>query len=297
VYSFGAVGEPASAAQGLTRDPVARLLVHHQWSRDHGTPRVTVLAGPIAAGLSRWRTWIRLTERATVTAATPERSLATWLRAAGADSVESSAAMPRPPALLLRPTTACPPSWIEAAATTSWRLATMAPRVPVAIAVAGAVLDGWLRHGQDRLRAHLRDGTIAIVRDDEHIWTSASRDPGAAARSLAELMLYEALEADASTRGRFELNGRLSVMVGSSAAEVDLLSRRGRIAVEVDGFHHFDDPDNYRRDRRKDLLLQGEGLLVVRVLASDVHHNPRAALAAIRQALACRLREGGDPSR
>ena len=52
--------------------------------------------------------------------------------------------------------------------------------------------------------------------------------------------------------------------------EVDFLSRTAKLAVEIDGSRHFDDKDAYRRDRRKDELLQGEGYFVLRFLAEDV---------------------------
>jgi len=56
--------------------------------------------------------------------------------------------------------------------------------------------------------------------------------------------------------------------------------------------HHFADPDCYRRDRRKDLLLQTHGLLVVRLLADDVVRDVRAAVTVVSQALAYRLGQG-----
>ena len=43
-----------------------------------------------------------------------------------------------------------------------------------------------------------------------------------------------------------------------------------KLAVEIDGSRHFDDKNAYRRDRRKDELLQGEGYFVLRFLAEDV---------------------------
>ena len=52
--------------------------------------------------------------------------------------------------------------------------------------------------------------------------------------------------------------------------EVDLLFAAGKIVIEVDGPHHLSDPEAYRRDRRKDLLLQERGYCVVRFLAEDV---------------------------
>jgi very-short-patch-repair endonuclease len=108
----------------------------------------------------------------------------------------------------------------------------------------------------------------------------------ARARSLAELTLFEALEATRSTAGRFELNQPVSFHFGERAAEVDLLSRSDRLAIEVDGHHHFTSLDHYRRDRRKDALLQAHGYAVVRFLADDVLAEPRAAVRAVCEMLA-----------
>ena len=51
---------------------------------------------------------------------------------------------------------------------------------------------------------------------------------------------------------------------------MDFLSHRLKVAIEVDGYYHFQDEEAYRRDRRKDLALQRHGYLVLRFLASDV---------------------------
>ena len=52
--------------------------------------------------------------------------------------------------------------------------------------------------------------------------------------------------------------------------EVDLLCADARLAVELDGSQHLDSADAYRRDRRKDMLLQQHGYFVLRFLAEDV---------------------------
>ena len=52
--------------------------------------------------------------------------------------------------------------------------------------------------------------------------------------------------------------------------EVDLLCTDSRLVVEVDGPQHLADPVAYRRDRRKDQLLQENGYLVLRYLAEDL---------------------------
>lgn len=92
-----------------------------------------------------------------------------------------------------------------------------------------------------------------------------------AARSAAERFLWERLESHPITAGLFELNGKLSVPTSfRSVIEVDLLCRELQLAVEIDGYHHFQDDAAYRRDRRKDLDLQKQGYLVVRLLANDM---------------------------
>jgi very-short-patch-repair endonuclease len=72
--------------------------------------------------------------------------------------------------------------------------------------------------------------------------------------------------------------------------EVDLLAADLRLAVEVDGYHHFQDEDAYRRDRRKDLDLQRRGYLVVRVLAEDVVCRLEEVLRTILDAVAHQAR-------
>jgi very-short-patch-repair endonuclease len=72
--------------------------------------------------------------------------------------------------------------------------------------------------------------------------------------------------------------------------EVDLLCEEGKIAVELDGGQHLADAEAYRRDRRKDLLLQEQGYFVLRFLAEDVGKHPDAVLDAILRMLTHRLR-------
>jgi very-short-patch-repair endonuclease len=48
------------------------------------------------------------------------------------------------------------------------------------------------------------------------------------------------------------------------------------------------DLDAYRRDRRKDLLLQTQGFVIIRVLAEDVMRDARPAVNAVCQTPACR---------
>lgn len=161
------------------------------------------------------------------------------------------------------------------------------PSQPVAVLVAPEVATHWRGGRSDRLAAMADEGwTIVPEPAAEH-----RGRPALDARSAAEATLYEALEATPATTGRFALNESLSVRFGPRAAEIDLLSRGDRIAIEIDGIHHFADPDRYRRDRNKDLLLQTQGFVVVRLLAEDVMRDVRPSVTAVCQALAYRLEE------
>jgi very-short-patch-repair endonuclease len=70
--------------------------------------------------------------------------------------------------------------------------------------------------------------------------------------------------------------------------EVDLVCDDARVAIELDGQQHLDSAEAYRRDRRKDWLLQENGYLVLRFLAKDVGKHLDAVLDAIMRALAHR---------
>jgi very-short-patch-repair endonuclease len=58
--------------------------------------------------------------------------------------------------------------------------------------------------------------------------------------------------------------------------------------IELDGHYHFQSLDNYRRDRRKDRLLQQQGFLILRFLSEDVVRDLEGILDAVDQALATR---------
>ena len=108
------------------------------------------------------------------------------------------------------------------------------------------------------------------------------------ARSAAERFLFELLGDLPETAGLFALNVRLDFCFGPMRAEVDLLAAGLRLAVEIDGFHHFRGPEGYRRDRRKDALMQRQGFLVLRFLAEDVVTRLEDILEEIRATVAFR---------
>ena len=97
----------------------------------------------------------------------------------------------------------------------------------------------------------------------------------------------ETLEA---TVGRFHLNTELLIPFDNRGMmEVDFLCAEARLIIELDGAQHLADADAYRRDRRKDVLLQQHGYFVLRFLAEDAGKQLDYVLDAILVALTHRL--------
>lgn len=107
------------------------------------------------------------------------------------------------------------------------------------------------------------------------------------ARSASEAFLYRRLQSLHETAGRFELNAKLPIAFdGWGNMEVDLLEPTVRLVIELDGGQHFDNKDAYRRDRRKDALLQEQGYFVLRFLVEDIGSNLDSVLDAVFRTLA-----------
>jgi len=96
------------------------------------------------------------------------------------------------------------------------------------------------------------------------------------------------------TAGRFRLNTDLPISFdGRGRMEVDLLCAEAGVAIELDGAQHLTDAEAYRRDRRKDALLQQHGYFVLRFLAEDVGKYLDAVLDTILATLVRRQRNRG----
>jgi hypothetical protein len=187
---------------------------------------------------------------------------------------------------------------------------TRLPDLPMGVAVPAGVWDEFCRTApESRAKALLGEGEVVVPSLDRQTVEQTLADAGAVgtsaavisasgadeallesavaaarataappvtqreddrARSAAERFLYNFLESLPETAGRFELNGDLEFAFGPRPAEVDLLCRSPRIAIELDGHFHFLGPDGYRRDRTKDWELQRRGFVVLRFLAEDV---------------------------
>jgi len=158
----------------------------------------------------------------------------------------------------------------------------------------------WKRDYAASVQRLVRDGVDAPLAS---LFTHAARsvtseDEGLnRARSATEAFLYRRLETLPQTAGRFRLNAELPIPFdGHGRMEVDLLCADARLAVELDGAQHLDNPEAYRRDRRKDMLLQQHGYFVMRFLAEDVGKQLDTVLDSILRTLSHRLRGSGhDP--
>ena len=115
-------------------------------------------------------------------------------------------------------------------------------------------------------------------------------------RSQAEWFLFQYLESRPTTMGRFQVNARLDIDFGGRPMEVDFLDAAAKIVIELDGHYHFQSLDNYRRDRRKDRLLQQQGFLILRFLSEDVVSDLEGILDTIDQALATHSPPNPHPS-
>ena len=170
---------------------------------------------------------------------------------------------------------------LPASAIPGWPVDVVLPSDPV-----------WKRDYSGSVQRLVRDGVdTPLASLFVHVARAVPPDAqGAArARSATESFLYRRLETMSDTKGRFILNAVLPIAFnGQGKMEVDLLCADARVAVELDGAQHLADPIAYRRDRRKDQLLQENDYLVLRFLAEDVGKDLELVLDAILRVLSKR---------
>ena len=150
----------------------------------------------------------------------------------------------------------------------------------------------WKHDYAASVRRLIRDGVDAPL---GRLFVGATAAPTTSAegidraRSTAEAFLFRRLETLPQTRGKFRLNPSLPLAFDNQGRmEVDFLAEEARLVIEIDGSQHLGDPTTYRRDRRKDALLQEHGYLVLRFLAADLSRDLEATLDAILRALSHR---------
>ena len=168
------------------------------------------------------------------------------------------------------------------------------PSLPIAVSVGSEVVAEYLLSApESHAKALFREGIVEIIASE-----SAQVPIGAAfcdslpdsvddaARSENQRFLFAQLESRPQTAGVFRLNAGQEYKFGSRRMEIDLFSETYSIAVELDGFHHFQDPEAYRRDRRKDAALQRLGIFVLRFLSDDVVSGLEHILATVDETIA-----------
>src|SRR5438046_5433908 len=127
-----------------------------------------------------------------------------------------------------------------------------------------------------------------------HAARSPSSDAEGAdrARSSSEAFLYRRLETLSETAGKFRLNVELQIPFdGWGRMEVDLFCVEAGLVIELDCAQYLADADAYRRDRRKDTLLQQNGYFVLRFLAEDIGKSLDHVLDTILAALVHRQKD------
>jgi very-short-patch-repair endonuclease len=132
----------------------------------------------------------------------------------------------------------------------------------------------WKRDYAASVRRLIRDGVDIPLAG---LFVNAARNPSpevegvARARSASEAFLFRRLESLPETTGHFRLNAMLPIPFnGAGQMEVDFLCSTQNLVIELDGAQHLSNAEAYRRDRRKDTLLQQHGYFVLRFLAEDV---------------------------
>ena len=154
----------------------------------------------------------------------------------------------------------------------------------------------WKQDYTASIRRLIRDGVDVPL---ANLFVHAACNPspeaeGAArARSASEAFLYRRLETLPETANRFRMNVELPIPFdGLGRMEVDFLCAEAGVVIELDGAQHLANPEAYRRDRRKDALLQQHGYLVLRFLAEDLGKQLDQVLDTLLVALVNRRRNG-----
>jgi very-short-patch-repair endonuclease len=150
----------------------------------------------------------------------------------------------------------------------------------------------WKRDDAASVRRLVRDGVDVPL---ANLFVTAARpippdvEGAGRARSASEAFFDRRLETLSETRGRFQLHADLLIPFdGFGRMEIDLLCADSRVVVEIDGAQHLADPVAYRRDRRKDQLLQENDYLVLRYLAEDLSKSLESVLDGVLRALSVR---------
>lgn len=175
--------------------------------------------------------------------------------------------------------------WIERALHTASELLDFLPERALAIAAPDELVTRALRGNPASTALSLaRKGLVPL--------SSRSHRPADQERGRSEQVLHAALMRDHRTAGLFEPNVQVPVHDRERALEVHLVARDALLAVEIDDWYHFRDPQAYHRDRIKDVWLQRAGFFVMRFLAEDIEDRIEQTIDEIALGLAGRRASG-----
>jgi len=243
-----------------------------------------------ARSMSERRTWIddvaRLDPHARVSG-----WLLSWLRSAAARAPDPATAPVRPGELLAIACDLASPTavllfhptpderWLEHAVATAAELIAYLPAHSIAVTAPDELVRRVVRDRRGTAWTMARQGVV-------HVGPLGQRLPGRARHGTMRV-LFDALARDPRTRGRFALDGKVGPTEGP-AIDVALVAHAERIAVELDAWYHFHDPEGYRRDRVQDARLQRAGYFVLRFPAEDVDDRLSSTIEHLAIALAGR---------
>jgi very-short-patch-repair endonuclease len=217
--------------------------------------------------------------------------LLSWLRGSTARVPDPSTAPVRPGELLAIACDLASPTavllfhptpdeqWLERAVVTAAELIVYLPAHSVAVTAPEELVRRVVRDRPGTAWAMARQGVVSVA-------PLGQRLPGRARHSTMRV-LFEALARDPRTRGRFQLDSKVTAAEGP-AIDVALVAHAERIAVELDAWYHFHDPEGYRRDRVQDARLQRAGYFVLRFPAEDVDDRLASTIEHLAIALAGR---------
>jgi len=153
----------------------------------------------------------------------------------------------------------------------------------------------WKQDYAASVRRLIRDGIDTPL---AQLFVHATRSPSAdaliaeRARSASEAFIFRRFETLPALAGKFRLNALLPIPFDDRGQmEVDLLCEKAKLVIEIDGRQHLGDAAAYRRDRRKDALLQTHGYLVLRFLAGDLGRELESVLDTVLRVMAGRARQ------
>jgi very-short-patch-repair endonuclease len=176
-------------------------------------------------------------------------------------------------------------TWLAQAIQTAFELVRFLPRRAIAIGAPGELLHRVVR-------AHPDSAALSLARQGMVPLAARPARPQDPQRGRTEQRLHAALANDPRTAGVFEPNVQVPIHDRERAIEVDLVARDALLAIEIDDWYGFRDPQAYHRDRIKDVWLQRAGFFVMRFLVEDVEERLEQTVNEVALGLAGRRAAG-----